>query len=293
MIFLSGIYVDCTYGRGGHSREILKRLNDDGLLIVMDRDPLAVESAMKEFANDKRVVISKSTFSLLLEIIERQNLTGKVNGVLLDLGVSSPQLDDSRHGFSFKHDGDLDMRMDPESGMNAAEWINTAKEEDIANVLYEYGEERYSRRVARAIIKSRSESPITRTLQLAAIIKNAIPRWEKNKDPATRSFQAIRIYINNELDELNKLLEDIYLVLGPRGKLVVISFHSLEDRIVKRFFSQQSKGDDYPPEIPVTYAELKPKFKTLGKAKKPDELEVDANPRARSAILRAGEKIAA
>lgn len=288
-----GIYVDCTYGRGGHSAAILEQLDAEGRLFVFDRDPQAFKHAEQLFRNDPRVVAIHGAFSLLTEKLGGFHVLGEVDGLLFDLGVSSPQLDDGNYGFSFLRDGDLDMRMDPAVGISATEWINNAGLKEIESVLRKYGEERYSRRIARAVIETRDHEPVTRTRQLAGIIASAVPTRERNKDPATRSFLAVRIFINNEIGELEAVLKQVNEVLRPGGRLVVISFHSLEDRVVKRFMQHEARGNRYPDEIPVTEAEMSPTLKLVGKAIKPSEEEIRLNPRARSAVLRIGEKIAA
>jgi 16S rRNA (cytosine1402-N4)-methyltransferase len=229
----------------------------------------------------------------MLEQLAQQNgVAGKVDGLLLDLGVSSPQLDDPERGFSFMRDGPLDMRMDTSSGVSAAEWLAAAEGREIAQVLKDFGDERFSKRIARAIVNVREEEPITTTGQLAAIIEQACPTKEREKHPATRSFQAIRIYINKELEELERCLEQSLNVLGPLGRLVVVSFHSLEDRIVKRFIRDCERGDDFPVDLPVTQEQLKPKLRAVGKAIYPSAGEIDSNPRARSAVLRVAERMA-
>ncbi len=286
-----GIYVDGTFGRGGHAGEILKQLDASGRLLVMDKDPQAINEAEKMFVNDERVIITRGSFAMLKQSVADHGWLGKVDGVLLDLGVSSPQLDDPDRGFSFKRDGALDMRMDPETGQSTADWIARVKEADLATVLREYGEERYSKRIARAIINARDTTPITTTRALAKIIADANPNWEKGKDPATRSFQAIRIYINNELEDLKSCLSQVVEVLRVGGRLVVISFHSLEDRIVKRFIRDEARGDQFPAGLPVTQAQLNPHLKPVGKAVMPSEKEILGNPRARSSVLRCAEKI--
>ena len=214
-----------------------------------------------------------------------------MDGILLDLGVSSPQLDDARRGFSFQKDGPLDMRMNPETGPSAAEWLASASEQEITRVLKEYGEERFARRIARAIVTARKEQPIATTGRLAAIVAAAVPGREPGKDPATRSFQAIRIFINHELDDLGAFLDQVLDVLKPGGRLVVISFHSLEDRLVKRFIREQEKGDRFPPDLPVTHVQLNPRLRAVGKPVRPGDDELRANPRARSAILRVAERL--
>lgn len=286
-----GYYVDTTFGRGGHAAEILDRLSEQGRLLAMDKDPEAVVAAMHGVFKDPRLNVVHSTFSQLESVVATQGWQGNIAGVLMDLGVSSPQLDDPDRGFSFMRDGPLDMRMNPTQGLDAATWINRAKESEIATVLYEYGEERYSRRIAKAIVKARAEEPFSRTLRLAQVIRAAHPAWEAHQHPATRSFQAIRIFINSELDELKTALEQSLNVLSPGGRLCVISFHSLEDRIIKKFMQKQAKGDPFPPDLPVQHAQLSPTLRLLG-SQKAHEDEVKNNPRARSARLRIAEKIA-
>ncbi|MES2625578.1 MAG: 16S rRNA (cytosine(1402)-N(4))-methyltransferase RsmH [Pseudomonadota bacterium] len=287
-----GFYVDGTFGRGGHSRLILERLTEKGRLLVIDKDPQAILAAEELAANDGRVSIGRGSFADLQKFVTEMQLEGQVQGVLLDLGVSSPQLDDPQRGFSFMQDGPLDMRMNPLVGQSAAEWLRDAAEEEIARVMYEFGEERFSRRMARAIVAARQEQALTSTLQLAEIIKQANPAWEKHKHPATRAFQGIRIFINNELGDLEKALVVILEMLAVGGRMVVISFHSLEDRIAKQFIQKQVRGDDYPAGVPVRHDQLKPRLKSLGKPVKSGDSERDDNVRARSAIMRIAEKIA-
>jgi 16S rRNA (cytosine1402-N4)-methyltransferase len=288
----TGVYLDGTFGRGGHSRLILQRLGERGRLIAIDKDPDAIAFAQQRFAEESRFQIVRGSFAMLAEVAEKAGVTGQVDGILLDLGVSSPQLDRAERGFSFLQDGPLDMRMDPASGQSAAQWLAGAKAREIADVLKEYGEERHAKRIARAIVAARAEQPIHTTLELAEIVAQANPSWEKGKHPATRSFQAIRIYINRELDELKQCLQQVLDVLAPGGRLAVISFHSLEDRIVKRFMRDQAKGDRFPPRLPVTQAQLQPRLRVVGRAIRADEAEVAANPRARSAVLRIAERLA-
>lgn len=287
-----GVYADCTFGRGGHSRALLARLGANGRLFICDKDSQAITCAESLFKSDHRVVIIHGSFLLLARVLEQHRIAA-CDGILLDLGVSSPQLEDPDYGFSFQRDGELDMRMDRGSGMSAAEWLNRAAEEEIADVIYRYGEERYSRRIAAAIVRTRKEQPLMRTLQLAKVVHDAVPTRERNKDPATRTFQAIRIHVNNELDEIRQFLAMVCDLLRPGGRLVVISFHSLEDRIVKRFLAAEARGDRFPLEVPVRSSELKPTFRLIGKPIKPTAQELDDNPRARSAVLRVGERIAA
>jgi 16S rRNA (cytosine1402-N4)-methyltransferase len=285
-----GIYVDATFGRGGHARAILEQLGPDGRLLALDRDPQAVASAKKQFADEARLTMVHGPFSLLGRAVDERGWHGRVNGILFDLGVSSPQLDEPARGFSFRADGPLDMRMDTTRGESAADWLNRATEQEIADVLYQLGEERYARRIARAILRSREEKPITTTRQLAEIVAGAVPTRERSKDPATRSFQAIRLHINRELDELREALPQALDALVPHGRLVVISFHSLEDRIVKQFMRAQEKGRDLPPDLPVRHVDIQSRLKVIGKPVRAGDDEVQRNPRARSAVLRVAEK---
>lgn len=287
-----GLYVDGTFGRGGHSREILASLSERGRLLAMDKDPAAEGCARDTFAGEERFSFWRGSFTSLHQCITERGALGQVDGILLDLGVSSPQLDDAERGFSFSNDGPLDMRMDPKRGISAADWINSAKEEDIASVLKEYGEERFARRIAKAIAKARVEEAFTRTQQLAKVVAEAHPAWEVGKHPATRSFLAIRLFVNRELEDLSSLLDQVVEVLKPGGRLVVISFHSLEDRIVKRFIRRQSRGEELPRGLPVTDAMLNRTMKAVGKAVRPAASEVQNNVRARSAIMRVAEKLA-
>lgn len=287
-----GIYVDGTFGRGGHSREILSRLSEQGRLIALDQDPSAASSGEALMRSDDRVEFLQAAFSSLADICLERGCHGQVSGLLLDLGVSSPQLDEAERGFSFLRDGPLDMRMNQASGISAAEWIRDAQEVDIADVLYRFGDEKYSRRMARAIVLARKESSIDTTLQLAEIVKQAHPAWEKDRHPATKAFQAIRIYINGELDELEGVLDQSLDVLRVGGRFSIISFHSLEDRIVKKFIAVQTKGDRFPRNLPVTDEMMNPRLRPLQKAVRPSAEEIAGNIRARSATLRSAEKIA-
>ena len=288
----NGYYVDGTFGRGGHSGALLARLDQDGRLLALDKDPAAIAEAEQRFGDESRFTIHQASFANLKHEVDTMGWLGQVDGILLDLGVSSPQLDDASRGFSFQQQGPLDMRMDPTQGQSAADWLATAKEQDIARVLKEFGEERFAKRIARAIVTTRQEQAITTTGQLAAIVAAAVPTREPGKDPATRSFQAIRIFINKELDDLKACLDDVLEVLKPGGRLVVISFHSLEDRMVKRFIREQEKGDSYPPDLPVTQLQLHPRLRAVGKPVRPGDEEVSTNPRARSAIMRVAERLA-
>jgi len=283
-----GLYVDCTFGRGGHSREILRRLGSSGRLLAFDKDRSALDSnEAKELLEDPRFQLVHGSFSGLQEQAKRLGLEGKVDGVLMDLGVSSPQLDEPERGFSFMRDGPLDMRMDTSQGLTASEWLDAASENELIRVLQSYGEERFARRIARAILEAR---PITTTRQLAILIEKATPVREKHKHPATRSFQAIRIAVNHELDELEQGLSQVLEVLAWGGRLAVISFHSLEDRIVKRFIREQERGKPTASRLPLLN-EHKPTLKAIGKAIMASELEVERNVRARSAVLRVAERV--
>lgn len=286
-----GVYVDGTFGRGGHSRLLLSKISADSTLVVFDKDPLAIAAANELAAKDSRVVVVQSGFAELESVLAERNLAGDVQGILLDLGVSSPQLDDASRGFSFKADGPLDMRMNPDAGMSAAQWIASVRETELADVLYKYGDEHFSRRIARGIIKAREIEPIETTLQLAEIIKTSHPKWDHKKHPATKSFQAIRIYINGELDELDRVLEASLQVLKPQGRFAIISFHSLEDRAVKQFIKLQAKGPELPPGLPIMEQDIQRKMKAVGKAIKASKDEVAVNVRSRSAVLRVAEKL--
>jgi 16S rRNA (cytosine1402-N4)-methyltransferase len=286
-----GYYVDGTFGRGGHSRAILDRLGPGGRLLGVDRDPEAAREGGALAADDARFEFVRGSFSALPRVLEERGVAA-VNGILLDLGVSSPQLDDAQRGFSFRHDGPLDMRMDTSRGPTVADWLREAQETDIARVLRELGEERFARRIAGAIVRARTDAPITTTGRLAAIVSEANPRWEKHKHPATRSFQALRIWINGELDELRALLDSALGLLAAGGRLVVISFHSLEDRMVKRFMRDLARGAPVPRGVPLREEERRQPLRVIGKAVRADTREVAANPRARSAIMRTAERLA-
>ena len=284
----NGVYVDATFGRGGHSKEILKRIGSSGVLLCIDKDKEAIDNARK--LSDERLIVRQGSFVRIREWIEELGFVGKVSGVLLDLGVSSPQLDDLFRGFSFLRDGPLDMRMDQSQPLSAAVWLSEAREGDIQRVLKEYGEERFSKRIARAIIKERAIAPIDTTKRLAEIVTRANPRWEKHKHPATRAFQAIRIFINDELQELIECLEQCLDVLAVGGRLVVISFHSLEDRIVKKFI-QKNRGGEIPDWLPLYEKQIIRRLQCVGKKIQASEKEINNNPRARSAVLRIMEKL--
>jgi 16S rRNA (cytosine1402-N4)-methyltransferase len=287
-----GIYMDATFGRGGQSSQILKALSPKGQLIAIDRDLTAIEAA-KSLADDPRFSIHHRPFSELQSVAEELGLVGKIDGILMDLGVSSPQLDDAGRGFSFMRNGPLDMRMDTTRGLSAAQWLAVAEEQDITQVIKEFGEEKFGKRIAHGIVNSRQIAPITDTAQLAEIIDLAVPVKDKYKHPATRSFQAIRIYVNSELDEIKTGLKAALNTLAPSGRLAVISFHSLEDRLVKRFVREQSRGLDVPHGMPIMQAEIDAAkaMKPIGKAIKPSADELKRNIRARSSVLRVAEKL--
>lgn len=289
----AGHYVDGTFGRGGHTRAVLAQLGAEGRLTGFDKDPQAIATGLHLMAEDARFQIVQRSFAELGDEMARQQLSGHIDGILLDLGVSSPQLDDPERGFSFMNDGPLDMRMNPDAGMSAAEWIASAPEEEIARVFFEYGEERFSRRMARAIVQRRQQKPFLRTLDLAEVITVANPAWEKGRNPATRAFQGLRIHINNELADLERGLDAAMESLRVGGRLVVISFHSLEDRIVKQFMRRQVKGeaDNLPRDLPIQRARFEPRLKLIGKPVYASDAELKANPRSRSAVMRIAEKV--
>lgn len=289
-----GLYVDGTYGRGGHSREILQRLGERGRLLVMDRDPQAIAAAEAEHGEDQRVTIIHDEYAQLDNYLERLGWLEQVDGLLLDLGVSSPQLDDAGRGFSFQASGPLDMRMNPEQGQSAADWLMTADEKEISDVLWRLGEEKFSRRIARRIVEQREQEPLRDTAQLAELIRQCVPAGREKKHPATRSFQAIRIRINRELEQLQQLLDSLFRVLRIGGRVAIISFHSLEDRLVKRFFRKESTAPALPRGLPLRESErdLGQRLRLIGKAIKPSSQETEDNPRARSAVLRVAERIA-
>lgn len=287
----AGIYVDGTFGRGGHSIEILSHLETSARLLACDKDEEAERAALELSSKDSRLSFHRGSFADLPGMLKREGIE-TVDGILLDLGVSSPQLDHAERGFSFQGDGPLDMRMDRSSGISAADWVASADQDEMVGVFRDFGEERYAKRIAGAIIAARNESPITRTGQLAAIVSEAHPRWEKHKHPATRVFQAIRIRVNAELDDLRALLDAALEILCIGGRLVVISFHSLEDRIVKRYLRDNSRGPQLPRNIPIQASAMMPPLKLLGKAIRPSEAEVAGNPRARSATMRVAERLA-
>ena len=285
-----GIYVDGTFGRGGHSRLILSRLGSQGRLIVFDKDPQAIEAAQKLAEQDGRVTVVHDGFSSFQTTLDKLGIE-EIDGALFDLGISSPQIDDGARGFSFRFDAPLDMRMDPTRGMSAAEWIATASEQDLHEVIKNYGEERFSRQIARAIVAQREESPIDTTRKLAQLVAQNVRTRERGQDPATRTFQAVRIFINRELEEVEAVLPQVMGRLKQGGRLAVIAFHSLEDRIVKQFVKKYSQHPPLPRWAAVKEADLPlPPLKAVGKAIKPGIEETASNPRARSAVLRVAER---
>ena len=282
------VYVDATFGRGGHSRKILETIGPAGRLIALDRDQTAIAAAQE--IKDPRFQALHASFGQLQAVLSAVGVT-KVAGVLLDLGVSSPQLDDPSRGFSFRHNGPLDMRMDQGQEQDAAQWLNHASEQEIAGVVKDYGEERFAKQIARSIVTTRGERPLSTTRQLAALVAGAVKTRERGQDPATRTFQAVRIFLNRELEELALVLPQALDVLEPGGRLAVISFHSLEDRIVKRFMRDAAHPDALPSRLPLKATQLpQPKLNIIGKPVHATDAEIAANPRARSAVLRVGEK---
>lgn len=288
-----GVYLDATFGRGGHTSAILEKVGESGRVIAIDRDPQAITAGRARFEQEARLTLVSSAFSKLESVAAGMGLSGALNGVLLDLGVSSPQLDDAQRGFSFANDGPLDMRMNNAAGEDAARFIARVSERDLMRIIRDYGEERFAKRIARAIVEARAVTPITRTAQLAQIVAAAHPAWEPGKHPATRAFQAIRIHINDEFAEIQSALEGALAVLAPGGRLCVISFHSLEDGIVKRFIQTHSQDDPVYAGLPQIPANARAKLRRVGKPVHPSEAEIQRNPRSRSAILRVAERVAA
>lgn len=286
-----GLYIDGTFGRGGHSRAILNRLGDTGRLLAIDRDPQAIAAAADALKSDPRFELMQGEFSELKEYAIKRNLLGKVDGLLFDLGVSSPQLDEAERGFSFQSDGPLDMRMDPTSGSSAADWLANVKERDLRKVLFEFGEERFAVRIARAIVAARALQPIRRTAELAKIVSEAVPSRGQKRHPATKTFQAIRIRVNDELQQLEQVLRASTDLLRPGGRLCVISFHSLEDRRVKRFMREASRVAAPWRGLPEIPEEHRPPFKLIGKMISATDEEIEVNVRSRSARLRVAERL--
>lgn len=289
----NGCYLDATFGRGGHTAAILERVGKEGRVIAIDRDPEAIRAGRERFGSDPRLTLVSSPFSKLHSIVNDLGLVGALDGVLLDLGVSSPQLDDATRGFSFAQDGPLDMRMNNTAGITAMDWLARAPEGEIARVIREYGEERFAKRIAAAIVERRHEAPITRTAELADVVARAVRTREPGKHPATRTFQAIRIHVNRELGEIEDALAATLTALSAGGRLAVISFHSLEDTLVKRFMQRQSQEDPVFAGLPEVPVQARPKLRRVGKAIHPSEAEIARNPRSRSSIMRVAERLAA
>lgn len=289
-VHAGGVYLDATYGRGGHSAAILERLQARGSLVIVDRDPEAIAQARQRWNDQSNVVVRRANFSHTGDVVSELGLTGRIDGIVFDLGVSSPQLDTAERGFSFMRSGPLDMRMDPDAGASAGEWLAHASVDAIARVLRDYGEEKLHRRIARAIVRAREVEPIATTDRLAEVVADAVPAAVaagQRIHPATRTFQALRIHVNGELDALRAALQASPRILAPGGRLIVISFHSLEDRIVKRFMREQAHPE--PPSVPMA-PEPDPVFRLIGKSRRANEGEIDANQRARSAVLRVAER---
>lgn len=289
----AGRYLDATFGRGGHTAAVVARLGEAGRLVAVDRDPQAIRAGRERFAGEPRVTVLHGPFGQVTKLLESAGIDTQFDGLLFDLGVSSPQLDEASRGFSFSHDGPLDMRMDNESGMTAASWLARAPEHEIAQVIREYGEERFARRIARAVVAARVQQPILRTAQLAEIVAASVPMREPGKHPATRTFQAIRIHVNAELEQIDAALNQSLALLAPGGRLCVISFHSLEDGRVKGFMQRHSQEDPVYAGLPEVPAHARPKLRRVGKAIHPGADEIARNPRSRSAILRVAERLAA
>ncbi len=289
----AGRYLDATFGRGGHAAALLARLGPGGTVVALDRDPEAMRAGRARFSGEPRLTLIRGPFGRLTELLAAAGQAAGFDGMLFDLGVSSPQLDNAVRGFSFSHDGPLDMRMDNETGMTAAAWLARAPEHEIATVIREYGEERFAKRIARAIVTARHAEPLTRTAQLAKVVAEAVPAWEPGKHPATRAFQAIRIQVNSELAEIDAALAQCIDLLNPRGRLCVIGFHSLEDGAAKRFMQRQSQEDPVYAGLPQVPPHARPRLRRVGKAVHPQDDEIRRNPRARSAILRIAERLEA
>ncbi len=286
-----GTYLDATFGRGGHAEAILEKLTRDGRLLCLDRDPVAIAEAKARLGADSRVTLFLAPFSALGHCADAVEPGLRLDGILFDLGVSSPQLDDAERGFSFMHDGPLDMRMSKGAGMSAADVVNAAAADELVRIFREYGEERFAGRIARAIVADREQRPFTRTLELAGLIERVAPSRDRHKHPATRVFQALRIHVNSELTELQSALEAARVRLAPAGRLAVISFHSLEDRMVKRFMRRHAQPDPMYAGLPDIPPHARPTLRLVGKSVEPDAAEIGANPRARSARLRVAERL--
>jgi len=284
------ILVDATFGRGGHTRALLEKLGPNGRMFVMDRDPVACAFARQWAAGEPRLTVIQAPFSKLADALGMHGIAGRVGGLVLDLGVSSPQLDDPARGFSFMRDGPLDMRMDPTCGAPVSEWLAEVDEQELVSILRTLGEERFAKRIARAVVQTRSQKTLSTTRELAELVRGCVPSREPGKHPATRTFQALRIHVNRELEELDSVLPQALEILEPGGRLVLISFHSLEDRRVKNFLRDAAKGDPFPPDFPVRQKELRPAISVLRRPQRPSAEEISANPRARSAVLRSAQK---
>ncbi len=287
----NGFYIDCTFGRGGHSQAILEKLDSDGRLLAFDKDPSAFASIPDALVSDERFELVQGSFKMLMQQVTNRDLVGQVDGILFDFGVSSPQLDDPQRGFSFRFDAPLDMRMDTGSGVPVSTWLNEADEKEIADVIYRYGEERASRRIAKAIVQYRLQQPVTTTAELADIILQVLPKKKQDIHPATKTFQALRIFINRELEDIEDTLPQAVAALKRGGRLAAISFHSLEDRLVKRFIRDASRPPELPVGLPVMPDESLITLKPVGKQIRANDDEIKANPRARSAVLRVAEKV--
>ncbi len=287
----NGFYIDCTFGRGGHSQAILEKLDSDGRLLAFDKDPSAFASIPDALVSDERFELVQGSFKMLMQQVTHRDLVGQVDGILFDFGVSSPQLDDPQRGFSFRFDAPLDMRMDTGSGVPVSTWLNEADEKEIADVIYRYGEERASRRIAKAIVQYRLQQPVTTTAELADIILQVLPKKKQDIHPATKTFQALRIFINRELEDIEDTLPQAVAALKRGGRLAAISFHSLEDRLVKRFIRDASRPPELPVGLPVMPDESLITLKPVGKQIRANDDEIKANPRARSAVLRVAEKV--
>ena len=292
IVDLDGLYVDGTFGRGGHSAELLQRLSGNAHVIGLDKDPEAIDFGRSKFKNEKRLELLHESFSNLTNILQVRGKLGNVSGVLLDLGVSSPQLDQAQRGFSFMNNGPLDMRMNNSAGPTAAEWIAASDQNELTETFRNLGEEKHANRIAKSIINSRAQQPITTTQQLAAIVSKAHPNWQKGKHPATKVFQAIRIRVNNELNDLEHLLANVLKALKIGGRLVIISFHSLEDRRVKKFIRDQENGPFVPKSIPIKHSQVQISMKRVGKALTSSNVDIIENRRARSAVMRVAERVA-
>jgi 16S rRNA (cytosine1402-N4)-methyltransferase len=288
-----GHYVDATFGRGGHTAAMLERVGREGRVVAIDRDPAAIAAGREQFAMERRLTLIASPFARLAALLTELDLAGRIDGVLLDLGVSSPQLDDAARGFSFAQDGPLDMRMDNSTGPTAADFVAHASEHELASVIRDYGEERFARRVARQIVQARREAPITRTGQLAELVSSAVPTREPGKHPATRTFQALRMHVNGELPQIQAALEGSLTALAPGGRLCVISFHSLEDALVKRFIQKHSQDDPVYAGLPQVPPHARAQLRRVGRTVHPSAEEIAANPRSRSAVMRVAQRIAA